>query len=61
MTVALAAGALHKPAPSVSLLLAVRGVVYGDIGTSPLYAFKASLQHFPPGEVTNLEIMESCP
>ena len=33
------------------------GVVYGDIGTSPLYAFKASLQHFPPKDVTNLEIM----
>ena len=27
------------------MLLAVLGVVYGDIGTSPLYAFKASLQH----------------
>ena len=36
---------------------AVLGVVYGDIGTSPLYAFKASLQHFKPGDVTNLEIM----
>ena len=33
------------------------GVVYGDIGTSPLYAFKASLQHFKAGDVTNLEIM----
>ena len=27
-------------------LLAVLGVVYGDIGTSPLYALKASLTHF---------------
>jgi KUP system potassium uptake protein len=27
-------------------LLGVLGVVYGDIGTSPLYAFKASLDHF---------------
>jgi KUP system potassium uptake protein len=57
MTVASAAGPLSKPAPSMSLLLAVLGVVYGDIGTSPLYAFKASLQHFPAAEVTNLEIM----
>ncbi len=27
-------------------VLGVLGVVYGDIGTSPLYAFKASLTHF---------------
>ena len=38
--------ALHRPAPTFGMLLAVLGVVYGDIGTSPLYAFKASLQHF---------------
>jgi len=47
----------QRPAPSMTMLLAVLGVVYGDIGTSPLYAFKASLQHFPPDGVTNLEIM----
>ncbi len=29
--------------PKLSVLLAVLGVVYGDIGTSPLYAFKASM------------------
>ena len=29
--------------PRLSVLLAVLGVVYGDIGTSPLYAFKASM------------------
>ena len=28
------------------VLLGVLGVVYGDIGTSPLYAFRASLDHF---------------
>ncbi len=28
---------------SPALLLAALGVVYGDIGTSPLYAFKESL------------------
>ncbi len=32
-----------------SLVLGVLGVVYGDIGTSPLYAFKASLVHFTGG------------
>ena len=31
-----------------SALLGVLGIVYGDIGTSPLYAFKATLQHFRP-------------
>ena len=46
MTVATTAGGLHRPAPSVGMLLAVLGVVYGDIGTSPLYAFKASMQLF---------------
>ena len=57
MTVAVAAEARHRPAPTFGVVLAVLGVVYGDIGTSPLYAFKASLQHFQPGDVTNLEIM----
>ena len=28
------------------VMLGVLGVVYGDIGTSPLYAFKATLEHF---------------
>jgi KUP system potassium uptake protein len=57
MTVASAAAGLHKPAPAFGVLLSVLGVVYGDIGTSPLYAFKASLAHFPANTVTNLEIM----
>ncbi len=38
-------------------LLAVLGVVYGDIGTSPLYAFKASLDHFTSRGVAEFEIM----
>ena len=57
MTVASAAGGLHKPTPAFGVLFSVLGVVYGDIGTSPLYAFKASLAHFPANTVTNLEIM----
>ena len=33
-----------RPAPlHIGVLLGVLGVVYGDIGTSPLYAFKATL------------------
>ncbi len=46
-----------KPKPSFGVLLAVLGVVYGDIGTSPLYAFKASLQLFDPAKTTEVEIM----
>ncbi|MFL5255504.1 MAG: potassium transporter Kup [Rhodopila sp.] len=37
--------------------MAVLGVVYGDIGTSPLYAFRASLQLFDPTKTTTAEIM----
>ena len=39
-------GAHHPKAVTAGALLGVLGVVYGDIGTSPLYAFKASLEHF---------------
>ena len=45
-----------RVAPKAGLLLGVLGVVYGDIGTSPLYAFKASLTYFTGG-VQILEIM----
>jgi KUP system potassium uptake protein len=38
----------------LTLSLAALGVVYGDIGTSPLYAFQASLQNLP----TNRENVE---
>src|SRR6201996_6451328 len=49
-------GARRSPA-RVGMLLAVLGVVYGDIGTSPLYAFKASLQFFDGMPVTNVEVL----
>jgi KUP system potassium uptake protein len=40
-------GADPKASPlRFGVLLAVLGVVYGDIGTSPLYAFRATLEHF---------------
>ena len=39
------------------MLLGVLGVVYGDIGTSPLYAFKASLELFKDLPITNVEVM----
>lgn len=39
------------------LLLGVLGVVYGDIGTSPLYALKASLEHFRATGITRWEVL----
>ena len=47
----------HKPPPTAGTLLAVLGVVYGDIGTSPLYAFKTSLQLFHDLPITETEVM----
>jgi KUP system potassium uptake protein len=38
-------------------LIAVLGVVYGDIGTSPLYAFKTSLEHFTATGIAEFEIL----
>lgn len=58
-----AAVASHTPAgerkvrPTAGVLLMVLGVVYGDIGTSPLYAFKASLQLFQAIPISIAEIM----
>ncbi len=46
MTVAVTAEAAPPAKLRLAVLLGVLGVVYGDIGTSPLYAFKASLDHF---------------
>ena len=47
----------RKPLPKAGALLAVLGVVYGDIGTSPLYAFKTSLQLFHDLPITETEVM----
>ena len=38
-------------------VLGVLGVVYGDIGTSPLYALKASLTHFTTPGVSRPEVL----
>ena len=46
LSTAAAADTAGRAVPRIGVLLAVLGVVYGDIGTSPLYAFKASLQLF---------------
>ena len=44
-------------AARAGLLLAVLGVVYGDIGTSPLYALKTALLHFAADGVTREEVL----
>ena len=49
-------GVARRPLRAAALL-AVLGVVYGDIGTSPLYALKASLVHFSGVGVTRIEIL----
>ncbi|GAA0603508.1 potassium transporter Kup [Craurococcus roseus] len=54
-TDAVAGNHSRRPA-SLSLMLAVLGVVYGDIGTSPLYALRASLLHFGADGVERAEI-----
>jgi len=38
-------------------MLGVLGVVYGDIGTSPLYALRAALVHFTDGGIERWEIL----
>ncbi len=38
-------------------LLGVLGIVYGDIGTSPLYAMRAALLHFSEGGIEKWEIL----
>ena len=40
-----------------ALILGVLGVVYGDIGTSPLYALKAAVMHFADDGVERWEIL----
>lgn len=46
-----------RAAPRLGVLLAVLGVVYGDIGTSPLYAFHASLVLLQPHPINAPEIL----
>ncbi len=57
MTVAAVAAGERRRTPEFSVLLAVLGVVYGDIGTSPLYAFKTSLGLFRGTVIGDTEIM----
>ena len=50
----------HSPARQAltpALILGVLGVVYGDIGTSPLYALRAALLHFSDDGLERWEIL----
>ncbi|MGA9865476.1 MAG: potassium transporter Kup [Acetobacteraceae bacterium] len=47
----------RRQALGLGVAVAVLGVVYGDIGTSPLYAFKAALDIFKGGPVADLEVL----
>jgi KUP system potassium uptake protein len=46
-----------RPKLAMGALVGVLGVVYGDIGTSPLYAFQAVLALFPKSHASNGEIL----
>ena len=57
MTVLAADLGKRKTATSVASLVTVLGVVYGDTGTSPLYALKASLRVFGDVPLSETEIL----
>ncbi len=46
----------HGPAKLLTLALGSVGVVYGDIGTSPLYAFREALHHTAAAGLTRAEV-----
>ncbi len=57
MTAIAALPGIERKPLRAAALLGVLGVVYGDIGTSPLYALKASLTHFTKPGIGNAEIL----
>ena len=56
-TTATAAPARHRNNVTLPLLLGVLGVVYGDIGTSPLYALSTSLAYFGQAGMTENTVL----
>lgn len=50
-------GSAPAEAPRLAALVGVLGVVYGDIGTSPLYTVKASLAHFAHDGLSEFEVL----
>jgi len=47
----------HRPQGFWTMALGSMGVVYGDIGTSPLYALKAALEHMKADGVVESEVI----
>jgi KUP system potassium uptake protein len=56
-TVTADSGKLVRPALKLGALVGVLGVVYGDIGTSPLYALQSVIGLFPNAHASNGEIL----
>jgi KUP system potassium uptake protein len=50
----------HRTEPITALSLAALGVVFGDIGTSPLYAFQQCFTGVFPAAVTSANILGIC-
>ena len=46
-----------NPRQTATLTLGAIGVVYGDIGTSPLYAFREALAQSAEGGIVQVEIL----
>jgi KUP system potassium uptake protein len=60
LSAAVAPATAHHPSePLPKLMLGAVGVVYGDIGTSPLYAFRESIAHVvrERGAATKAEVI----
>jgi KUP system potassium uptake protein len=57
MTTVAASVGSHGREIRLAAIMGVLGIVYGDIGTSPLYAFKASLDHFKDRGITAFEVL----
>ena len=50
-------GAAHPPQKLSVLTLGALGVVYGDIGTSPIYAFREALRGRPAASIASRDDM----
>ncbi len=50
-------GDTHRPNRTAALTLGAVGIVYGDIGTSPLYAFREALRPAAEDGLTEPEVL----
>lgn len=54
-------GDTNRPKRTAALTIGAVGIVYGDIGTSPLYAFREALRPAAADGLTQAEFLASCP